>query len=205
MRHSLDDRGITLIELAIVLAIVGIVTAIAIPNYLAMLPRIRVNMAVADVSNLLNKAKLRSISQNIPYIVTFDTVNNRCGLYRDVNGDLAAQAGELMETTDIKSKYPGIVFGHNVTKDTSGAALGSTVKLKFTNPNVTGVDYTLEIFRPNGTAKHTGVVYLIPQVDVPTAGNTDVRYDRNRAVTVESTTGFVKTWSHDNNKDGKWY
>ena len=68
--------GVTLIELAIVLAIVAVVAVIAIPAYISMLPHMDLKNAAGEVGGEILQARMRSISEGKDYTVSFDHVND---------------------------------------------------------------------------------------------------------------------------------
>ena len=67
-----NQPGFSLIELAIILAIVGILAAIAIPNIMEMTPRIRLNNAAQGITTDLQLARMRSIATGNEYRLNFN-------------------------------------------------------------------------------------------------------------------------------------
>jgi len=96
-------RGVTLIELVVVMAIIAIAAAFIAPNIGAWIPRYRVGSATREVVSILRTAQMKAISTNIPFGVAFD--NDLCILYRS-SGGFTAQPEQVKLPT-------GVMFDNN--------------------------------------------------------------------------------------------
>jgi prepilin-type N-terminal cleavage/methylation domain-containing protein len=65
------NAGFTLMEVLITIAIIGIVTAIAIPNFITFLPRWRAKVAATDLFSNLQLTKMTAIRKGQNVSVTF--------------------------------------------------------------------------------------------------------------------------------------
>lgn len=72
-RQMNRQAGFTLMELAIVVAIISIVSSIALPNMIGRISRGRVNGAARDIVTLIQKARIEAVKQNQLVVVTFDS------------------------------------------------------------------------------------------------------------------------------------
>jgi len=109
-----DKRGLTIIELVVVMCIVGVMVLIAIPNIGRWLPRYRLKSAARDVASNMQLARLGAIKDNREWSVLFD-VNGQ--LYRvisdkgpDANWDTA---DDVEEKRVNLSDYVNVRFGDN--------------------------------------------------------------------------------------------
>lgn len=74
-RLASSETGFTLIETMIVVAIIGIATAIALPNYSIWQSRSELRQAVTEVQNQLLLARMAALSRNMPVTVAISIVN----------------------------------------------------------------------------------------------------------------------------------
>ncbi|MFZ0613402.1 MAG: GspH/FimT family pseudopilin [Desulfobacterales bacterium] len=95
-----NNSGFTLIELAVVIAIVGILAGIAVPNFVGWLPKYRLNSSADDIQSLVQNARLRAVKENAHVAVLFDPDNDgQLGDYLafvDANSDWNLDAGEVV-------------------------------------------------------------------------------------------------------------
>ncbi len=76
------DRGISLVDLLLVVIVAGIVSAIAVPAYVDLTTRMRLASAAREVERELQGARLRAVTSNRPIRVRFDCPT--AGQYRVV-------------------------------------------------------------------------------------------------------------------------
>lgn len=163
--------GFTLVEMMVVIAVAGVLTAIAIPTYIAWLPRHRANGAARQLFTDLQYARMRAISENNDYKVEFDTGNNLYKVYDDT---------VLVKTINI-GEHSGIAYGYSSSTNWNGDTISSSVTFTGTPPSVT--------FQPTGRANKNGSIYLKPTED-------STRKDRQRAISVIST-GRVRMYKNN--------
>lgn len=89
-----EESGLTLLELMVTLAVVGIMAAIAAPSLAKVIPHVKLNSAASQLTNDLNIARYRGISGNFKTRVVFDTGNSTYTRWLDKNRNGAFDAGE---------------------------------------------------------------------------------------------------------------
>lgn len=67
LQRARDKQGFTLIEMSLVIAIIGVLAIIAVPNMGAMLPQYRLNRTVREFADHIQLARMSAIAQNRQY------------------------------------------------------------------------------------------------------------------------------------------
>jgi type IV fimbrial biogenesis protein FimT len=164
------ERGVTLNELIISLAVVGIVAAIGLPNLIQMVPNYRLTGAARSLVVQIHKAKLTAIQRGAVYYLDFDLdgdgklESGGCFLWGDRNGNRHKEHLERSEMVLDLEKFPGVHLqaypaeldgpehGPNKTKIDAGGGDGvsfSQNRIKF-NPNGTSSTGTIYLHNSNG-------------------------------------------------------
>ncbi|MGD9973357.1 MAG: Tfp pilus assembly protein FimT/FimU [Desulfatirhabdiaceae bacterium] len=170
-----SNKGFTLIELVTVVAILSVLVTLATMSWLDYLPKNRVNAAMDELFTEMQRAKIKSVSENREYSITFNTTANSYSIYYDNSGTPV-----LVKTVSIPTNYTKIQFGRNTSAGVIPGTSGSGA-VTFTGTPPKAIFYT------TGLGK-AGTVYLMPEDDT-------ARDDRHRAITV-SPAGRIKAWKH---------
>ena len=115
MQRRIQQQGFTLAEVIMVLAIIGILAAIAIPNFLSWLPNMRLKAAARDLYSSMQKARAEAIKTNRSHAIVFDTANNRYVLCSSPGADdnwSTLADNTVVETTDFGNYKSGVGYGH---------------------------------------------------------------------------------------------
>ena len=105
------QSGFTLIEMMIVIAVFAIVAAIAIPNFMSLLPGMRLNGAARQVMGDLMAARMNAVKQNNEFKVFFNSPGaNQYQILDDDDNDGTADTGEAITTPakNIQDNYPDV-------------------------------------------------------------------------------------------------
>lgn len=115
-------------ELMVALLLVALLATISVPHLGRWLSVIKVNAAARNLASELQLGRMRAISENIRYRITFDTAANAYQVQKDV-------AGEWQDVNPIKPLPAGIDLETATTNpiffQTLGTvAAGSTITLR---------------------------------------------------------------------------
>ena len=80
-------KGLTIIELVVVMCILGVMVLISIPNIGRWLPRYRLRSAIRDVASAMQLARLGAIKENSKWAIVFDVTNPNDQRYRILHDD----------------------------------------------------------------------------------------------------------------------
>lgn len=99
-KNMKNSKGFTLLEVLIVIALIGILSAIAIPNYISWLPNYRLKGAARDLYSAAMKARGEAVKRNTNCALTFNQtvagVTNVYVVYVDADADCEFDAGEIV-------------------------------------------------------------------------------------------------------------
>jgi prepilin-type N-terminal cleavage/methylation domain-containing protein len=164
-RSTKNVCGFTLVEVMVVVSMIAILAAIAIPAFSSWMPDYRLRSAARDLYSNLQRAKMGAIKNNAQWRVYFDNTTSP-GRYFLLSGnggdgwDTPVPLGgtDEVEMTFNLSDYEGVDYGNgNATTQLDGGSFGSSI------------DYNIDAgvptppstnFTSRGTVNLFGYVYL---------------------------------------------
>jgi prepilin-type N-terminal cleavage/methylation domain-containing protein len=149
------QAGFTLIEMLIVIAIMGIVGVIALPNYLVWQSRSELRQAITEVQNQLLLARMAALSRNAPVTVAI-SITNGAVLTTTTNAAtgvqvLASLSVRLPHVVDLKVG-PSAAWTSAVTANVSFNSMGMrsggpgpTLNQELAMVNDKGVQFAMKV------------------------------------------------------------
>ena len=84
---SKHEDGFTLTELMVVMSLVGLLATFSAPHLGRWLAVIKVNAAARGIASELQLGRMRAISENIRFRISFDTIGETYQIHKYVAGD----------------------------------------------------------------------------------------------------------------------
>ena len=119
LSYCQENEGYTAAELLVIIAVMGIMTAIALPNLLNYMAKSRLNGAAMTVYSDLMGARMKAVQLNCKVIVNFETAGPSAGkeyfIIFDKNGNNCHDTDETKIVKNLAENYPGVM---NIKHDT---------------------------------------------------------------------------------------
>ena len=145
----MNQKGITLLELIVVMAIIAIGAALTTPNIGGWLPTYRLRSATRDVVSIMRVAQIKAVSNNTQYQAVFNPGNSTYVLqYRGTGGNWVDEGSTLTLPT-------GVNFVTTLVGDTATFS-----------PNSTATDGNVTLNNNNGASKRIRLLGLTGRIRI---------------------------------------
>ena len=121
----MNKKGVTLVELVVVMVIIAVGATLAAPSIGKWLPRYRLRSATRDIVSTMRTAQMRAVSYNRSYQVAFTPAGPGLGTYVLQRNPGAVNDGAIQTVPagiSFVTNFPGdkVVFNPNSTAPPGG-------------------------------------------------------------------------------------
>jgi type II secretion system protein H len=157
-KGGMCSAGFSMIEMMIIIVIIGIIAAMAVPSFFSAVPRLKARTEARNILNFVRLARSKSVSDGAQYGVYIDTNNRQYILFKDtINpAQMMYNTGDSVvvgpETIDSDVVLTGSSFTSNtvIFLPTGGASQSGSFTLDNTDG---GSIYTVSVLSSTGKSK----------------------------------------------------
>lgn len=171
-----SSQGFTLIEMLVIVTMVGILSAIAAPSFLASLNRAKVRDAQTKVSGALKEAQREALRKSKNCTVVVPSGNNvtLTSPTEDLDNDGVLDAGEDLNSNGVLDKNGCLITGDRHLKDIALRRSNSSITFNFRGGTPSGSGSTIVLTLPDDTAtQQKCLVIAAPGIGIMRTGNYD--------------------------------
>lgn len=153
VRKGPSQRGFTLIEALVVVAILGVILLLGLPSLFNYIRRAKVEGTIQGVANLMRLARFEAIKEGVPVVVRLDYGQGLVTAFVDRNSNLSFDptAGANPRATDREIGRVPLASGVFFWGQADAAPKGANVVAGFTTDP--GAGPSLAVFDPSGSLR----------------------------------------------------
>lgn len=102
------DKGFTLVEMMVVIAIVAILSAIAIPNLFSFAAGMKLRSASRDLYSNFQQARIKAIRHNSRWAIRFNASGYQVENCGADNSCTVVTDNTIVKTVNMSKEYPGV-------------------------------------------------------------------------------------------------
>lgn len=151
----MNKKGITLLELIVVIVIVGIMAVLTAPNIGGWLPRYRLRSATRDIVSTMRIAQAKAVSRRLQYQVNFNgpPANSYILQYINTGGLLVSDGARQTAPTGITVNIAGLPGGIATFNTDCTCPNGGSITLLYQKGGVTQAQKGIILNPATGRAK----------------------------------------------------
>ncbi len=142
----MNKKGVTLIELIVVMVIIGILAAFFAPNIGAWLPNLRLRSAARDIVSTMRTAQMKAVSTNLAYRVSFTLPSSYILQYRNTLGNWVNEGVTQNFPSGISIAAINFNTGNNAEFNSNATSSSGSIRLQ----NTRGTERQLTITPSTG-------------------------------------------------------